>query len=70
MKIIDTTDTSTYGNDCYIHETVTLVEQFGVYAIIICQKITGWAEKNDIFVKQTTIDYDTAMKRYKDYVDI
>ena len=70
MRIISTTDTSKYGNDCYINETVNLVEQFGVYAIIICQKITGWAEREDIFVKQTTTDYDTAVKMYKDYEGI
>ena len=70
MKIIATTDTSKYGNDCYINETVTLVEQFGVYAIVICQKITGWYEKEDIFVKQTTTDYDTAIKMYKDYAEL
>lgn len=67
MKIISTTDTSRYGNDCYINETVSLVEQFGIYAIIVCQKITGWAKREDIFVKQVTTDYDTAVKMYKDY---
>ena len=67
MKILYSTDTSQYGNDCYINETTNLVEQFGVYAIIICQKITGWHEKEDIFVKQVTTDYDTAVAMYKDY---
>lgn len=70
MNIIATTDTSKYGNDCYIYETVSLVEQFGMYAIIICQKITGWAEREDIFVKQFTTDYDTAVKMYKDYTEL
>ena len=70
MKIISTTDTSKYGNDCYINETVSLVEQFGVYAVIVCQKITGWAEREDIFVKQVTTDYDTAVAMYKDYEGI
>lgn len=70
MKIISTTDTTKYGNDCYINETVNLVEQFGVYAIIICRKITGWVKREDIFVKQTTTDYDTAVKMYKDYEGI
>lgn len=67
MNIISTTDTSCYGNDCYINETVSLVEQFGVYAIIVCQKITGWSEKEDIFVKQVTTDYNIAVKMYNDY---
>lgn len=70
MKVIATTDTSKYGNDCYINETVNLVEQFGVYAIIVCQKITGWYGKEDIFVKQVTTDYDIAVKMYKDYAEL
>ena len=67
MKIISTTDTSRYGNDCYINETVNLVEQFGVYAIIMCQKIDGWAERENIFVVQHTTDYNIAVAMYKDY---
>lgn len=70
MNIISTTDTSKHGNDCYIYETVSLVEQFGMYAIIICQKIVGWAEREDIFVKQFTTDYGTAVGMYKDYEGI
>jgi hypothetical protein len=67
MKILSTTDTSRFGNDCYIYETVNLVGQFGTYAIIMCQKISGWAEREDIFVVQTTTDYNTAVAMYKDY---
>jgi hypothetical protein len=67
MDILSTTDTSRYGNDCMIYETVSLVEQFGIFAIIICQRVTGWAEREDIFVKQTTTEYEAAIKMYKDY---
>lgn len=67
MKIISTTDISKRGNNCYINETVSLVEQFGIYAIIVCQKITGCVDQEDIFTKQVTTDYDTAVKMYKDY---
>jgi hypothetical protein len=70
MKVISTKDTSRYGNDCYIYETVSMVEQFGMYAIIICQKITGWAEREDIFVAQTATDYDTALKMFYDYCNV
>lgn len=67
MSIISTTDKSTYGNDCYIYETVSLVEQFGMYAIIICQKVTGWAEREDISVNGVTTDYYKAVDMYKYY---
>lgn len=65
MNIISTTDKSTYGNDCYIYETVSLVEQFGMYAIITCQKVTGWVEREDIFVNEVTTDYYKAVDMYK-----
>lgn len=67
MKVIHTTDTSRYGNDCYINESISLIEQFGVYVILICQNITGWFSKEDAFVVHTTKDYNTAVKMYKDY---
>ena len=67
MNIISTTDKSTYGNDCYIYKTVSLIEQFGMYAIITCKKVTGWAEREDISVNQFTTDYNTAIKMYEDY---
>ena len=70
MKVIFTKDTSRCGNDCYIYETVSMIEQFGMYAIIICQKITGWAEREDIFVAQTATNYDTAVKMFEDYTDV
>lgn len=70
MNIIKTKDTSRPGNDCYIYETVSLVEQFGIYAIIFCQKITGWAKREDIYVVQTTSDRKIAEKMFNDYTDI
>lgn len=70
MKIIKTKDTSRPGNDCYIYETVSLVEQFGLYAIIHCQKITGWAEHQEISVTRTTTDPEIAKKMFNDYTDI
>ena len=70
MNIITTKDTSRSGNDCYIYESVSLVEQFGIYAIIVCQKITGWAEDENIFIEHTTSDKSSAMKYYKDFVDL
>lgn len=65
MNIISTTDKSTYGNDCYIYETVSLVEQFGMYAIITCKKVTGWAKREYIYVNEVTTDYYKAVDMYK-----
>lgn len=70
MKIIKTKDTSRIGNDCYINESVSLVEQFGVYAVIVCEKITGWSEHADIRVFHTSTDYDSALRYFNDFVAI
>ena len=66
MKVISTTDKSRYGNDCYIKETVSLVEQFDMYAIIVFRKVTGWFENEDVFVKDVTTDYNVAVAKYED----
>ena len=70
MKIIKTKDTSRPGNDCYIYETVSLVEQFGMYAIIHCQKVVGWSEHQEISVTRTTTDPEIAKKMFEDYTNI
>ena len=70
MKIIKTMDTSRPGNDCYINETVSLVEQFGLYAIIHCQKVDGWYDEKSISVTQTTCDRAIAEKMFNDYTDV
>ena len=48
MKIIRSTDLSDYGNDCYIHKSITLFEEFGLYFIITTEKVSGWSEKEEI----------------------
>ena len=64
MKIISTTDLSREGNDCFIHESVSLVEEFGMYAVIICRKVVGWRDSEDIFCGNPTTDIDDAKHRY------
>lgn len=66
MRIISTTDLSREGNDCYINESVTLVEQFGLYAVIICRKVTGWAEEETIYAQYITTSHSAAIKAYID----
>lgn len=65
MKVISTTDLSREGNDCYIYESVSLVEQFGIYSIINFLNVTGWAEREEVHVLGTTRDIKEAKKVYK-----
>jgi hypothetical protein len=65
MEIVSTTDRSRAGNDCYIYESVSLVMQFDMYAVIVCQRVTGWAEREEVSVQCVTRDYAQAKKAYK-----
>lgn len=67
MKVISTTDISREGNDCYIYESVSLVEQFGIYAVIICQRVTGWAKREGMHVLDSATDWTKAKEVYKKY---
>lgn len=64
MKIISTTDISRVGNDCYIYEAISLVEQFGIYAIIRCLKVTGWAKTESIEVIFSSHECSDVIKEY------
>lgn len=68
MKIISTTDLSHEGNDCYIYKSVSLVEEFGMYTVITCQRVVGWSKSEDIyFWGDPTTDIDEAKHRYWEY---
>jgi hypothetical protein len=65
MRVISSTDISRAGNDCYIYESVSLIEQFGIYSVISFLKVTGWAKREEVKVLCTTRDPDEAKKVYK-----
>ena len=66
MKIISTTDLSHEGNDCYIYKSVSLVEEFGMYNILTAEKIVGWCEREQMYLKaQSTYNFDKAKWMYK-----
>lgn len=65
MKVISTTDISREGNDCYIYESVSLVEQFGIYSVINFLNVTGWAEREEVHVLCTTRNIKEAKKVYR-----
>lgn len=66
MRVISTTDLSREGNDCYIYESISLVEQFGLYSIISILKVVGWSEYEGTSVIKYTTDYEAAKKAYVD----
>ena len=67
MRVISTTDISREGNDCYIYETVSLIEQFDMYAVINFYKVVGWAEREEVNVLKHTTDFAEAKKAYQFY---
>ena len=67
MKVISTTALSRPGNDVYIEESVSLVEQFGLYAVIRFYKVSGWSSREEVSVLITTNDKAEAGKKYKEY---
>lgn len=67
MNVISTTDCSRYGNDCYIGESYSLVEQFGIYAVIRFYKVSGWSDHEEVNVIIATSDKAEAGKKYKEY---
>jgi hypothetical protein len=67
MNVLSTTDVSRYGNDCYIEESYSLVEQFGLYSIIRFYKVSGWSDHEEVSIVFTTKSESCAGKKYKEY---
>ena len=67
MNIISTTDVSRYGNDVYIEESYSLIEQFGLYAVIRFYKVSGWSSKEEVEVIFSSSSKTEAAKIYKNY---
>ena len=67
MEVLSTTKVSRYGNDCYIEESYSLVEQFDLYAIIRFYKVSGWSDREEVEVIFTSSNKAEAGKKYKEY---
>lgn len=67
MNIVSTTNVSRYGNDCYIEESYSLVEQFGLYAVIRFYKVSGWSDREEVTVVFSSSSKADAGKIYKNY---
>lgn len=66
MEVISTTDVSRPGNDCYLEQSFTLVEQFGIYAVIKFSRAGGWASHEEVTVLIATTNQAEARKLYKE----
>lgn len=67
MEVIYTTDLSRPGNDVYIYESVSLIKQFELYAVIKVWKVTGWSEQEEVSVLYTSNSRSSAIERFKSY---
>lgn len=69
MRVISTTDISRSGTDCHIYEKVSLVTQYGAWAVISCLMITAHKqhvpERKEIRVLCSTSSKTDAVKNYK-----
>ena len=70
MEVLSTTDVSRYGNDCYIEESYSLVEQFDIYAIIRCYKVSGWSDREEVSIVFSSSSRSEAGKEYKKYCNL
>ena len=70
MNVLKSKDTSRPGNDCYVYEKVFIIEQFDIYAVIVCEKVSGWAECNEVRVDHVSTDYPSALRYFNDFVSL
>jgi hypothetical protein len=66
MRIVERTDISRPGNDCFINESVSIIEEFGIYSILISQKVVGWFDREVMYIADTSSDYEKIEAKYKE----
>ena len=64
MRIISTTDISKVGNDTVVYESISLIEQFEIYAIIRCCKVVCETEVEAVEVIFSSSILKEAIKKY------
>lgn len=65
MEVIYTTDLSRPGNDVYIYESVSLVKQFELYAVIKIWRVTGWSDQEEVSVLYTSTSRSSAVENFE-----
>ena len=65
MEVISTTDLSRPGNDVYIYESVSLIKQFELYAVIRVWRVTGWSEQEEVSVLYTSLSRSSAIEKFQ-----
>ena len=66
MRIVERTDISRPGNDCFINESVSIIEEFGIYSILISNRIVGWFDREVMYITDTSSDYEKIEAKYKE----
>lgn len=67
MEVIYTTDLSRPGNDVYIYESVSLIKQFELYAVIRVYRVIGWSEREEVSILYTSLSRSTAVEKFESY---
>ena len=65
MTFLHTTDLSRKGKDCWINERVSLIEDLGLYNVILTTKISGhWDVRTMVTLNKPIDSLDEALKAY------
>lgn len=66
MEVISSTNVSRPGNDVYIEESYSMVEQFGVYAIVRFYRVSGWSKQEEVSIVMASSNQSEVRTKYKE----
>jgi hypothetical protein len=67
MRVVSTTDRTVETKDCKVFNNISIVEKFGIYAVIVVEKITGIIETEAVRVLLNTTDIAQAFNCYSEH---
>ena len=67
MRVVATTDRTVETKDCKVFNNISILEKFGIYAVIVVEKVTGIIETEAVRVLLNTTDIAKAFKCYNEH---
>lgn len=67
MRVVATTDRTIETRDCKVFNNISIIEAFGIYAVIVTEKVTGAVELERVTVLEKNTDIAKAFNCYNEH---
>lgn len=67
MRVVATTDRTAVTHDCKVHNDISIVEKFGIYAVVVIERIEGVLNSSNARILKVTNDISEAFSCFSEH---